>query len=217
MPDPTSATSRRDRILRAASRLFGRPGLDGVSLTAIAREAGVSRELLRRSFPSKERLLIQAQRATFQQLYQRFEERAQRGERGLPAAMDALDAMWASVRELSGSAPFIAQTLTIGAGQGVAGRNLTAFYRESTSLLEGGIRAVFADDLDQLALPPGRMAILIRVALEGLVVELARAEGPDELRAVDQAFDDMRELFRRFVLSPAQRLPTEDEPVPLPW
>ena len=45
------------------------------------------------------------------------------------------------------------------------------------------------------------MAVLIRVLLEGLVVELARAQGPAAVEQVDQAYQDMRGLFARFVLA----------------
>ena len=77
---------------------------------------------------------------------------------------------------------------------------LDSFYAESTSLLEDAIRHVFAEDLGQLALPPERMAVLVRILLEGLVVELAQARTQEDVAAVDQAFEDARALFARFVL-----------------
>ncbi|MCB9742217.1 MAG: TetR/AcrR family transcriptional regulator [Alphaproteobacteria bacterium] len=220
MSTDDKANPRRDRILGVASRIIGQAGYSAASLRAIAREADVSTGLLRSLFRSKQELLIQAQRATFRQLYRRFEERAMRGDRGLPSALDALDAMWASVRELRVSAPFIARTLAM-SGQGDdSARQLEQFYAESTALLEDGIRAVFAGELEQLALPPERMAVIIRLMLEGMVIELARAEAPEDLAQVDQAYADLRELFRRFVLNPeAAQLPSLDsgDAIPLPW
>ncbi|MCB9746684.1 MAG: TetR/AcrR family transcriptional regulator [Alphaproteobacteria bacterium] len=220
MSTDAKANPRRDRILGVASRLIGRAGYSAASLSAIAREAGVSTGLLRGLFRSKQELLIQAQRATFRQLHRRFEDRALRGERGLPSALDALDAMWASVRELRASAPFIARTLAMSGQDEDSAHQLEQFYAESTSLLEDGIRAVFSGDLDRLTVPPERMAVLIRVMLEGLVIELARADTPEELRQVDQAYADLRELFRRFALSPDAPEPLSQgsqDAIPLPW
>jgi AcrR family transcriptional regulator len=48
----------RDRILRAAVRLFSRRGFDGTSVRAIADAAGVAQGLLYAHFDSKEGLLI---------------------------------------------------------------------------------------------------------------------------------------------------------------
>lgn len=215
MAEPPSKAPM-DRVLRAAARLVGRAGYAGATVAAIARDAGVSPAGVRRAFASKAELIIQAQRATFHQMYQRFEERARRGERGLPSALDALDALWGSVRELQPGAQFITEVLAMSSQDGPVGEQLRDFTRESTTLLEDGIRRTFADELGSLALPPGRMAVVIRILLEGLAVELARARTPQELATVDQAYADMRELFRRFVLTP-EVPPIDAEPLPLPW
>lgn len=205
-----------DRVLRAAARIVGRVGYAGASIAAIARDAGASPREVRRAFTSKAELVMQAQRAAFHQMYQRFEERARRGERGLGSALDALDAMWLSVRELHPGAQFVTEVLAMSSQDGPVGEQLREFTRESTVLLEEGIRRTFAEQLGALALPPGRMAVVIRVLLEGLAVELARARTAQELAVVDQAYADMRELFRRFVLTP-EAGPVDAEPLPLPW
>ena len=44
------------------------------------------------------------------------------------------------------------------------------------------------------------MATLIRIWPEGLVLELAQARTPEDLKMVDQAYADTRNLFARFVL-----------------
>ena len=188
----------------------------------VAQEAGVSKGLVHYHFHSKERLLIEAQRATFRQLHRRFSERATRGDRGLDAAVDALDAMWSSLRELREGAPFIVETLSLSSQEGSLQKQLGSFYQESTALLADGIRQVFADELGSLAIPPARMAVVIRVLLEGLMVELAQAKTPADLAAVDQAYTDMRDLFKRFVLAApevADPAPAGDlsEHLPLPW
>ena len=208
------------RIVRAASRVFGRSGYERASMGEVAREAGVSKGLLHYHFSSKEDLLIEAQRATFREMHRRFTERALQGERGLQAALEALDAMWRSVRELRGGAPFIVETLALASHDGPLNARVNAFYGESTLLLEDAIRVVFEHELDRLAVSPDRMAVLLRVLLEGLTIELAQARSVEDAARVDQAYRDFRELFERFVLA-GERLsaPGSDElsPLPLPW
>lgn len=46
-----SAGERRSLILRAASRLISREGLNGLTMVAVAKEAGVSRQLVYDHFP----------------------------------------------------------------------------------------------------------------------------------------------------------------------
>ncbi len=220
MAERTPRSTRSiQRILTAASRIFGRSGFKGASMGAVAEEAGVSKGLLHYHFRSKEHLLIEAQRATFRHIHRRFSERTQRGERGLGPALAAFDAMWHSIRDLRMGAPFLVETLSLAAKEGPLGEKMDVFYKESTALLEDGIRKVFDDELDALTVPPERMAVLIRICLEGLVMELAHARNEADLAVVDQAYADVRELFQRFVLASADRsLDPEDlAAVPLPW
>ena len=51
---PTAAATRRDRLLHAATSLFGRWGFDKTSIDDIAREAGVSKGAFYLEFPSKD-------------------------------------------------------------------------------------------------------------------------------------------------------------------
>jgi hypothetical protein len=193
-------TSRRTRILNRAAKLLSR--------TRLNQAPGAARD----------HLIIEAQQRAFREMHSRFTERASRGEGGLNNALDALDVMWLSIRDLRGGAPVIMKTLSSN-HDGVQS-HLDRFYQESTSLLEDAIRAVFANDLGQLSVPPDRMAVLIRVALEGLVVELAQARSPDDVVIADQAYADFRVLFERFVLTGANAPkmdPIELEPIPLPW
>ena len=92
------------------------------------------------------------------------------------------------------------------------------FYRESTLLLEDGIRKVFAEQLSELVISPERMAVLIRVLLSGLVVEMAGATTDDELKELDQAYRDIRTLFGDFVvMSDDWEVDEHTDSVPLPW
>jgi hypothetical protein len=162
-------------------------------------------------------LLMEAQQAAWEQLYKRFQERAERAEGGLPSALEALDAMWHTIRHLRAGAPSILHTLS-NPDETVQDRR-ARFYNESTRLLTEGIRTVFATDLGNLAIPPERMAVLVRVVMEGLVVELAQARTAEDVAEVDRAYTDLRALFERFVLD-AEPLPESQiplEPIPLPW
>jgi len=189
------------RILEAAARMFGTEGYQGASMLDVAKAAGVSKGLLHYHFQSKEHLLIEAQRATFRQVHRRFQDRFRRGDRDLETALEGLDALWEAVREMRSWAPFMVQNMSIASRGGGLRRHVDAFYEEAMALLEGGIREAFAPDIERLTLPPARLARLIRVALNGLVIELAYARSPEDLAAIDESYADMRELFSRVVFT----------------
>ena len=218
-----SKTKKRAQrlILRAASRIFGEMGYDGASVQKVADEAGVSKSLVHYHFHTKEKLLLEAQKTTFRELHRRISEGAKRGDIGLRAALSALDSMWESIRDLREGAPFVVETLSLAGKKKDLQPNIRAFYEESKALLSDGIKCVFAEDLERLAIPPDRMAILLRIVLEGLTVELAQVQTTADLRRIDQAYADMRKLFGDFViLKESQELTTEnhtDENIPLPW
>ncbi len=201
---PMPASSSRDRLQRALGRATSL-----LARTRLREQAAA---------PIRDHLLIEAQQATWRELHRRFTERASRGERGLANALEALDAMWLAIRELRAGAPAVVETLA--SPHASVRKRLERFYAESTALLEEAIRAVFAEDLGKLAIPPDRMAVLIRIALEGLVVELAQARDDADVARVDQAYADLRGLFERFVIlgdaSPAVEA-VALEPIPLPW
>ena len=207
------------RILGAARRMFTESGFAGASMGAVAREAGVSKGLLHYHFDSKDHLFVETQQAFFRELHRRFSERADRGDGGVVSALEALDAAWEAIRDLHGGAAFVVETLALSNHDSALGRRVADFYDESTDLLEDAITQIFSAEIDQLAVPPERMAVLIRILSEGLVVELARARTDDELKRVDQAYKDFRGLFGRFVLGGS--LPVDEDalagPMALPW
>ena len=184
------------RIVDAAARMFGREGFQGASMGDVARAAGVSKGLLHYHFDSKEQLLVEAVRTTFRQIHQRFSERFERGDRGLQAAEEALDALWGTVRDLSAFAPFMVETMSLATKPGPLRDDLSAFHAESEALLADGIRDAFAGGPPPV-LPPERLARLVRVGLHGLVVELSQARDDAERAEVEQAYRDLRDLFHR--------------------
>ncbi|MEC7948978.1 MAG: TetR/AcrR family transcriptional regulator [Myxococcota bacterium] len=202
LPRPTSKRTARSvaRILDAAARIFGREGYQGASMGSVAKEAGVSKGLLHYHFENKEHLLIEAQLAVMREIHRRFLERARAGDRGLPAAIDAIDALWDALQELKAQTPFMVETFSLAAQDGTVRDAFDEFSAEGTALLEEGIRAVMAEEMDRLTLPPDRMAVLIRTMLSGLVVELARARTEEERAQVQLAYEDLRFLFSSFAV-----------------
>ena len=208
----------RTSILRSAKRLFGLTGYQGTSLDEIAKMAGMSANTMRNHFENKESLLLETQRTLFRELHARITERRQSSDTAVKNALDALDAMWASIRERRNSAPFIVETLLLRSGEGPIHDQIRRFYKESTNLLEDGIRTVFADKLSELVISPERMAVLLRVLLTGLVVEMAGSSTEDEQKELDQAYRDIRQLFGDFVvMSGDWDVDEHTDSVPLPW
>jgi len=180
------------RIVDAAARLFGREGFQRASMLQVARAAGVSKGLLHYHFRSKEHLLIEAQRATFLQINRRFEERYQRGERGLIPAADAFEALWTALLDMKGWAPFMVEVLSMTTHDDELRQHAEEFHDEVMALLIKGIRQLFSDDLDALRIPPDRVARLIHTTLCGLVVDLAQARTPAEVEMVNQTAEDFK-------------------------
>ena len=107
------ATQSIGKIVLSAAKMFGKVGYTKTSMGDVARDAGVPESEVQFHFRTKERLLIEAQRSAFRELHRRFVERANRGEKGLPSALDALDSMWLSIRELQVGAPLLVETLSL--------------------------------------------------------------------------------------------------------
>lgn len=199
MTEPADSLSRRAtrRLLDTASRVITRARIS----------TGGTADLV----------LLETQQAAYVQLHRRFTERASRGDAGLTSALEALDAMWETIRMLRSVAPSV--LLTLSSAEEVVQQRRARFYNESTRLLADAIRVVFAADLGLLSIPPERLAVLVRVALEGLVVELAQAHDAADVARVDQAYLDLRALFERFVAPLADTVPPTLvlDPIPLPW
>ena len=194
------------RILDAAARLFGREGYRGATMGQVARAAGVSKGLLHYHFDSKEHLLIEAQRATFRQVFKRIEERVTAGSTGMSTAIEALDAIYEAVRDMRAWTPFMVETMSIASQGGEVGgpvrERLDEFYAEAEGLLVKGIEQVFQGQIERLVYPPDRLARLVRISLHGLIVELAYCKDADDVARVDRNYRDMRELFARIALGP---------------
>ncbi|HMV66402.1 MAG TPA: helix-turn-helix domain-containing protein [Myxococcota bacterium] len=188
------------RILDAARQIVGRYGLDRASLADIAALAGVPPGVLRYHFRSKEHLLIEAWRATFKRIHEQFERRFSEGDRGVGTAMEALDALWASLRDMYGWAPFMVQTMAFATRDRALAERLADFNAEALARVELGLMRLFADELDRLVLPPDRLSRAVRTGLYGLIVELASARDDAERALVDQTYLDVRAMLERVVM-----------------
>jgi AcrR family transcriptional regulator len=188
------------RIVDAAARLVGTQGVDAASLRDIAAAAGVPLGVLRYHFRSKEHLLIEAQRASFRRVHERFEERFSRGEAGVGTAMEALDALWDAVRDMHVWTPFMVQTMAIATRDRQLADRLSDFNAEALARVELGLLRLFSDSLHLLVLPPERLARAVRTGIYGLVVELALASDDEERNRVDQTYRDVRSLLERVVI-----------------
>ena len=207
MPSESPRTRRGarsiKRIVEAAARLFGRQGFDGASMYAVAKAAGVSKGLLHYHFDSKEHLLLEAVRTTFHAIADRFEDRFERGERGLDTSLDALDALWGALRDMHKLQPFLVETFAIASQRGALQSDVHDLVQESTELLERGVEGVFAGQRERIVVPPERLARIVRVTVLGLIVELALARTEEERTRLDATYRDLRDLYARVALTGA--------------
>ncbi len=153
-------------------------------------------------FRSKEHLLIEAQRSTFRQIHERFEDRFRRGERGLDTAAEAFEALWTAVLDMKAWTPFMVEVLSLTTHDTALREHADDFEDEVMGRLERGIEQLFADDLDRLRVPPARLARLIRIHLHGLVVELAHARTESDLQRTKQAADDFKDHMLATLFEP---------------
>lgn len=199
---PTTSSTPVRRLIDAARVVVGRVGVDAFTLEGVAQAAGVPLGLMRYHFRTREHLLIEAWRATFRRIHEAFEARFDEGDGGLTVALEALDALWSALRDMRAFAPFLVQTLATASKDTELGDRLADFNREAEARVELGLIRLFPAHLDQLALPPDRLARAVRTGLVGLLVELAAARDDARLEAVDRTYADVRELLARVVVGP---------------
>lgn len=201
-PQPRGTQSIQ-RILDAAASLFGTEGYRGASMTAVAEAAGVSKGLLHYHFQGKEHLLFEAQQAAYRRIHEHFQARFNQGERGIDTALEALDALWQAVHEMRTWAPFMIETMSLASQNERVLELARNFLDESTALLENGISQVFKDEQARLIATPQRVARVVRACIQGLLVELSLARTEEDLRNVEEMYEDMRNMFEHAVLSSA--------------
>ncbi len=106
------ARDRREQLLVTAAALLGSEGIDGLELTRLATEAGVSRPIVYRFFPSRQALIMGVLESLEQELARRFAEVAAKPFPAdieeatrlfIDAACDAIEARGVGPWELLGS------------------------------------------------------------------------------------------------------------------
>lgn len=187
------------RIVDAAAEAFGEQGFRGASMSAVAKAAGVSKGLLHYHFKNKDELLLEAQKEAFRRIYEEFDARFEDGD-SMETALEALDALWGSVREVRSWAPFLLETMSLTAQYPPVKRQLDAFYADVMKLLEDGVRRVFASQAEQMPIPADRLAWIVRTCVHGLVVELAYVRSSEDLERLDQIYQDLRYIFSRVAI-----------------
>jgi len=205
MAESPRGTRSIRRILDAAADAFGEQGFRGASMAAVAEAAGVSKALLHYYFKDKDELLLEAQRAAFKRIHEQFDARFQQGDVGLDTALEALDALWESVKEVRAWAPFLLETMAMTAHISPVRRHMDLFYAEVMQLLEDGVRKVFSADVERMPLPPERLAWIVRTTIHGLVVELAYARSEKDMEWLDQMYQDLRWIFSRVAVAGPSR------------
>ena len=189
------------RILRAAATCFGRRGYEGASLIDIAREAGVSKSLLHYHFDSKEHLLLEVQLMLFRDVL----EQVRRFTIGAQASLDHFDRTLDQV--LSFLESDLDSVMALFELRGVAKRKpgfaerLDRFNDEVLALVTEGIHNTLGPMTARLRVPPDRLARMLRVLLEGLLIDLSFARDPESREKVHETFGDFRRLLSEVILT----------------
>lgn len=186
---------RRPQIIRAAMRVIAERGLPGASLSAVEREAGISRGMLTHHFPTKESLVRGVFDAAIEQL--RGDADDPETPRGL-GRIERTIARYLSARADDGRIDCLHHAFLAEASHRPELRaRLADHYAEMRAEVAEDLRA----EVDRRGLPPrevGPLAALVVGALRGLGMQvgldpLAVPAGPPTgalIALVDHALDD---------------------------
>ena len=177
---------QRERILRAALRLFTAQGFRGASLAAIAARVGLSEAGLLHHFPSKEHLLLEL-------LDLRHERDGERVARAIANHTAMLDALLTLCRDNQRS-PGLVRLFTILAAESVDGDHpahdwTVARYADLRAQLAARLRDEQREGRVSGALDPDLVAPQILAMFDGLQLQWLLA--PDEV--------DMSAVFANFL------------------
>lgn len=189
------------RILRAATTCFGRKGYDGASLVDIAREAGVSKSLLHYHFASKEHLLLEAQLMLFRDLLEQVRRFASGDEGSLSHFDQTLDQVLAFLESELDSVMALFELRGVAQRSPGFAERLDRFNQEVIALVTEGIHNTLGPMTSRLRVPPERLARMLRVLLEGLLIDLSFARDDEARRAVHETFGDFRRLLSEVILT----------------
>ncbi len=170
MPKIVDRDARRRELVRAAWRVVGREGLEGLTTRAVAREAGWSTGVLAHYFENRDDLLLAAFRLVFEEVMERMQA-------ALAAEPDSTRALIAALLQ---AVPIDARQRTeaivwftflgLAAGQPALRDEAKLRYTMWLDLIERAVEAVFADD--HLAQGEARRIARVLVShVDGLTVQ----------------------------------------------
>jgi TetR/AcrR family fatty acid metabolism transcriptional regulator len=195
---PRAAGDKRDRILRAAVKVFARKGFYASRVSEIARAAGVADGTIYLYFKSKDELLT----SLFEDRMVRLLERMRRAAEDSPRAADRLRAVLELQLGLLAEERDLAEVITVNLRQSTrflkqfATRRFGEYLELMASLVADGQRAgEFRGDLS-----PRVVARALFGALDGVAMTWALGNGdPESLR---RASTQVAELFLRGLVAP---------------
>jgi AcrR family transcriptional regulator len=145
MPKIVDHDIRRRELVRAAWRVVGKHGLDGLTTRAVAQEAGWSTGVLAHYFTNREELLLAAFRLV-------FDEARHRMQHALAAEPDATRALTNALLEAvpinprqRGEAIIWFSFLGLAAGQPALRAEAQTCYAQWLDIVEQAVQAVFPD------------------------------------------------------------------------
>lgn len=155
----------RERILRAASRLFYERGVQAVGVDAIVDAAGVAKMSLYRHFPSKAELVRAALEHDDERLLEGYRRML---ERGGEVPLDRLRALFGGLEKMTQDAEFRGCAF-LNAGLALPDHEHPA--HEAVRRHKGGLRSLLRAEAERAGHPqPERAADALVVLVEGVLV-----------------------------------------------
>jgi AcrR family transcriptional regulator len=168
MPKIVDHDARRRELVRAAWRVVGRDGLDGLTTRAVAREAGWSTGVLAHYFDNREELLLAAFRLVFEEAMQRMQDALAAEPDPMRALTNALlEAIPLTTRQRTEAIVWFT-FLGLAAGQPALHAEAQARYGLWLDLIEQAVQAVFPDRQSTEA---RRIARMLVSHVDGLTVQ----------------------------------------------
>lgn len=184
---PLDPQVTRERVLRTASRLFGRSSLHAVGVNEIAASAGASKLSLYKYFGSKQQLAVEVAAARSRKVHRWLREETESAEPGLDRVLAVFDLLvdWYADPDYRGCAILNAVIDTRGESDGVreVGRHHLSAYRAllKERLREAGFPAAPATRL------AGQLLVLIEGATAVSTIEGGRSLAGRDARSAAEA------------------------------
>ena len=187
------------RILRAAGGCFGQKGYDGASLMEIARAADVSKSLLHYHFESKEHLLLEVLLSLCRGFTERLEGLTEVATGSVEDFSLALDRVLAFIEANLDQMSVMLDLRAIAQRSVGISERMIAFHSEMEMLIVRGIRNVLGEFVDRLRISVERVARMVLVQLEGIIVAMLYAQDEAERELVRETFGDLRDFLTRSI------------------